>query len=414
MDMYSELFDAPAPDPAAARAAALRGVPLQPPPLSLAQHIANLQAQQEVAARRQQAAYQPIDTSQMQDVYGQQQHAGGRQLFAALAAQEAGMQPFAAQHLKQAAEMSAPMKMTGGTMTGSGFIQDPAYQQNLNIQRADARMQQIDRAMQSALTLQEQQRLTRERDAAAADLKRELLATRMENARALKAMAGSGDGLDKATLEGYTPEGKRVVTDKQGVPHVLDVDSRTGKATQTPYFGQVIPKATQEKNVATATEQLASADNAASLLKQLEGVDEKNFGWRGKLAAMSPDFLKSDVAAGLGVDPAARDVQANVMTTAAERIREMYGAAQSVGEAERAKTFLPTQGDDLATLRIKLRAAEKWARDHAARTGGAALNAATSRTGIPAAAGPLTVVRTGMRNGKRVQQMSDGSIRDAE
>jgi hypothetical protein len=171
MNPYAGAFDLPLPSPGAAQAAALRGQSLQ-------QRIAEAQARQQAAMQEQAAAYAPIDRSGMEQAYQRRSQVGGDKMMLALAAGEAGkgMQPFQAQFLKQATEARDPMKMAGGTMTDTGFIEDPTYKQNLNIQRADAKVKQYDQALNTMHTQEENARLQVERDKAAADLRRELQA----------------------------------------------------------------------------------------------------------------------------------------------------------------------------------------------------------------------------------------------
>ena len=69
------------------------------------------------------------DRAPIEQAYQTRARGGGDKTILALAAGEAGreMQPFQAQFLKQAAEARSPMKMAGGTMTETGFIEDPTY-----------------------------------------------------------------------------------------------------------------------------------------------------------------------------------------------------------------------------------------------------------------------------------------------
>ena len=250
-----------------------------------------IQRQQQELARAQQAqeaAYQPIDRAPMEQAYQKRAQSGGTQLLAALAAQQAGagFEPFQAHYLKQAAAARAPMQMDGGTMTEQGFIEDPNYTRNLNIKRADAKAANLERALQGNITAEEGERLKKELQATQQEFVASQNALQRDNMRVLKSMSAGGagdDGLSKATIEGYTPEGKRVVTDKQGIPYVVDIVN--GRPTQTVYNGQIIPKATQEKNVATATEHLASAEGASALLEAAGGCrrQELRLAWQGRV-----------------------------------------------------------------------------------------------------------------------------------
>jgi hypothetical protein len=94
-------------------------------------------------------ATKPPDMASAQEAYGRQQQEGQHQLALAMMAQEAKMQPFAAQHLKQAAAAGEPMKMVGGTMTKTGFIEDPGFKQQQTITRLEGQIAQQQRIQAS-------------------------------------------------------------------------------------------------------------------------------------------------------------------------------------------------------------------------------------------------------------------------
>jgi hypothetical protein len=107
------------------------------------------QARIDALAEQEKLMAAPDRTAAM-DAYQKQALGGQRQLALAMMAGEAGMAPFQAQHLKQAAAAREPMKMAGGTMTETGFIEDPAYQQEIKLKRADMRVKAADRALELA------------------------------------------------------------------------------------------------------------------------------------------------------------------------------------------------------------------------------------------------------------------------
>ena len=128
---------------------------------------------------------------------------------------------------------------------------------------------------------------------------------------------------------------------------------------------------------------------------------------------MSPDFLKSDVAGALGVDPEARDVQANIMSMAAEKIKEMYGRPSQSAKPNAPRLLAdagrrPAHAEDQAAV-----GREVGPRPRSAHGRGRP-GRCHQRTGM-SGAGALTVVRTGKdASGRKVKQMSDGSIQYGE
>jgi hypothetical protein len=115
------------------------------------------------ALAEQEKLMAPPDRAAAEEAYQKQALGGQRQLALALMAGEAGMQPFQAQHLKQAAEARAPMKMAGGTMTETGFIEDPAYQQEVKLKRADMRVKAADRAIELAASAAERRQAAKDK-----------------------------------------------------------------------------------------------------------------------------------------------------------------------------------------------------------------------------------------------------------
>lgn len=105
--------------------------------------------------------YKPVDRKAMEDAYGKRQAGGEKQTMLALAAQQAGegFAPMQAHFLKQAAAAREPMKMTGGTMTAEGFVEDPGHAAELAAKRSDAKLKVNEMALQQNLTAQERRRL---------------------------------------------------------------------------------------------------------------------------------------------------------------------------------------------------------------------------------------------------------------
>jgi hypothetical protein len=121
----------------------------------------DIQRREQEAMAEQQRLMQPPDRAGMEAAYQKHSNAGLGKLTLALAAQQAGpgFEPFQAQALQQYAASQAPQKMAGGTMTGEGFIEDPAYGQEMKLKQIEARITALGKAREGNLTMQEHRRL---------------------------------------------------------------------------------------------------------------------------------------------------------------------------------------------------------------------------------------------------------------
>jgi hypothetical protein len=348
-----------------------------------------LQEQKDAEAARD-AAYTPPDTSALQARGVERGRQGGQNLLMALAAQEAGKEfaPMNAHFLKQASALQAPEKVTGGMITDKGFVEDPTYKQNLAIQRADAKVTQIERALQGNLTQQERARLESEKIAAQAQRDRERAEDRKDIVRLGAALKGPAPVLPKGTFEGYAADtGEEVVRDKQGVAHVRTGFDAAGNPQYKPHQGAVLPKGTYEKNVADATTLAQSADTSANLLTKIENSNA--FGLGQSLASRVPGVLgKSFLQDVAGMSESDKALRANFASQAAAEMSRLYGAAQSQGEASRAAEFLINKDDSVETVMTKLKGGMDYAREAQARWGSAVNKGVQARTGIGAAPAP--------------------------
>lgn len=139
----------------------------------LQDRLTKLGGEREALLAEQEKAYAKPDYSGYQQHGQQQQESGQRALMLALAAQEAGQefQPVQAHYLKRAAAAREPMKVTGGTITDTGFVEDVGHTQELQARRLDARIKQIDGLMQATITAQERSQLAREKIEAQRELR---------------------------------------------------------------------------------------------------------------------------------------------------------------------------------------------------------------------------------------------------
>lgn len=108
-----------------------------------------LEQRQVELMRQYEQAMQPADRAPMEAAYQKRAREGPRMLLHALAAEHVGKQGLAKHYYGQAGEMGDPMKMAGGTMTPTGFIEDPGYAREFEIKKIEARMAQNDRIIQS-------------------------------------------------------------------------------------------------------------------------------------------------------------------------------------------------------------------------------------------------------------------------
>jgi hypothetical protein len=83
------------------------------------------------------------------------------------------------------------------------------------------------------------------------------------------------------------------------------------------------------------------------------------------------------------------DAQAAVSKDAAEIISRLYGAALSMGEQERAKSFVPDPSDPPALLASKLRKAVEWGKEKRMMQSETARNVAKTRAEGAAAQGGI-------------------------
>jgi hypothetical protein len=164
----------------------------------------------------------------MDEAFKQRSAGGNQQLMLALAAQQAGegFAPMQAHFLKQSAAARAPMKMRGGTLTGEGFIEDPDYQTEINIRRADAQIKAIDQALAANLSAQERRRLEKEKQEWQGSLQRSqqaFLQAQAAQASADRRYLGElAHGDRVATREAAAGKGKPAGMDPQTTLNYLD------------------------------------------------------------------------------------------------------------------------------------------------------------------------------------------------
>jgi hypothetical protein len=252
-------------------------IPTQPGPAaspvydSLESDRTRLMAERERALKMQEEALKPADMSKMEKFAQQRGEAGNQGLVMALLARQAGknFDPLQQHFMQQSAAAHEPMKMTGGTLTDQGFVEDPAYAQNLAYQRADARLKALDTALQGNLTLQSRADLERQREIAAKERTDAQIEGRYETRQLAAAIAGGGANAGVNTLVGTDPDtgaqvfhnnrtNARTTYDQRGnlvpyqKPEVVATGQKSGKGTTDPQvtldllgdIAKVLPKAT--------------------------------------------------------------------------------------------------------------------------------------------------------------------------
>lgn len=328
------------------------------------------------------------DTTQLQNFAKQRGEQGDRSMLTALAAQYAGegFAPLQEQLYKKASAAGDPIKMGNGMITAEGqYIKDPFAAQDKKAEFLLQQARQYEQLAQTAETTRE--RIANDRKAREFNemYKMELLALRRD-------MAANRSEPGNFTLEGYTPDNQRVVThSKSGQSFILGMNPN-GTPSYTPYGGPSTPKAAFEKNVAAAQTFQSKADSSDALVKQIEANPDA-FGLTAAAVSKLPASIQGRVASKV-LDENTLKLRSDVLRQAAMEISDIYGAAQSVGEAARAATFIPAAEDPPEIVMEKLKAARDYARSNARSLGGAVNQAARDRSATggqqPAPSGNLS------------------------
>lgn len=339
---------------------------------------------------------QEVDTSALQAFAKQQGQAGEMATLNALAAQYAGegFQPMQAQFLKRAAAAAEPMKMGGGMLTPQGqFLKDPFAARDARRTALERQALGLERMAgdEERAGLARDDRLARDRQSdefrrMGLDLQKQGLDLRRE-----AAANKGGSQVGSFSPAGFTPQGQQVVTNtKSGVSYLLNLQP-DGTPNYVPYQGPMIPKATFDKEVTAAGDLSAIAARADQLVKRVE-ENPNAFGLRSAAVAAVPGAMQGYAAKAVGLTPAQLEARSTVLRQAAQEINELYGAALSMGEQNRANTFLPNPSDPPEMLISKLKAARDWAKTQTTRYSPAVTNAVTQRSGggAPTSPGGLT------------------------
>jgi len=200
----------------------------------------------------------------------------------------------------------------------------------------------------------------------------------METLFALKGMGNANSQANKYHPAGYAPDGTPVVTNAQdGMQYAATFDAQ-GRPTYAPFQGTYTPTHEWEKNVAAASDNLASAGRIDLLLGQIS-AHQKAFGARGSAVSALPAAMQGLGASAMGLSQDDITARASMMRQASLELNHLYGAAVSAHEEARANTFLPNPNDPPEMIVAKLQAARDWAKSNAGQAGSAVLGAAAGR-----------------------------------
>jgi hypothetical protein len=281
------------------------------------------------------------------------------------------------------------MKVHGGQMTETGFIEDPGYAQELKLKQINAQITAHQRVIDSAATRAAKLAAAKEIERLKKEGWEYQRGTAMMTAGIVAGAAGAS-GPGKADFEGVDSKtGNEVVRDKRGAAWVRTGFDANGQPQYAPHQGSVIPKVQHEKNV-TATTELAQAAASASTMLDKVKANPTAFGFGATAADWVPGIMgKSAVQTAVGMTPDAKALRVNFVRDAAMEMSRLYGAAQSQGEAHRAQGFLINPDkDDIELVMQKLQGARAYADDARSRWGQAANRAVAERTGLQPPAAP--------------------------
>ena len=287
---------------------------------------------------------------------------------------DAGLSDLGGQVLKRALAARDPRVTEKGTadpLRGT-FTYSPQYLR----EQDENKLAALERASAGARGNYESAR-------AAARERAERDAEKVENQKELRvlmrSLGGAGGG-GSFTPAGFTPEGQRTVTNsKTGLEYVVSMGPG-GQPVYTPVTGPTTPKATFDKAVVDAQENLAAANRADALVKKVKG-NPGAFGLAGAAVGVLPGVLQGRAGQMLKITPEQARLRAQVTRDAAMELNAIYGAAQSAGELARAAAWAPNASDDFETIITKLEAARDWAANSARSRGVGVVNAAQGRSG---------------------------------
>ena len=209
---------------------------------------------------------------------------------------------------------------------------------------------------------------------------REAIATsNNEMKRELKSLGGAL-GRDRFVSTGQVDEQGRPIMVSSSDPRNVQV------VGGGPPAGTAQPKTTFEKSVTAQTANREARGITKSLLDVPEATMREAFSVGQRLASKLPNVIGSEVQAET-LSPAAAEFKANAMRESARQTHELYGAALTSGESERAKTFIVQPDDNWKTVQRKMRGIAQLQDEVHARLGrGSATDTVSQKRTAPVAA----------------------------
>lgn len=274
---------------------------------------------------------------------------------------------------KRAAPEASPYVVAGGSVFNKKTGKWEAGSPEVLAKQEETRVNNMARLQQAADAAKQRSEDTRlgieqRRDAAsqAADLRRELAADRKE--------AGGNSGVMNRV--GVTEDtGEAVVANNKSGGQYIVKTNDDGSVTHTPYNGNVIPTAQNEKNVSAVQTQSMNISQAKKSIDDLT----KNPKSYGSVSALASTVLP-DVAVTSLLTEDQKMTRAEIARQSAEIVKPLYGAAFTLSEQKRADSFIVKPTDSIETALAKLKSGMKFAEDMKAKYGTAANRNADTRT----------------------------------
>lgn len=316
----------------------------------------------------------PADYSQLSSQMRARSRAGMDDMYASALA---GIGPEAVRGmqeplLKQALSTRQPMKVEGGQIDESGqAMMDPGFQRNRRVEQLRLRLADLDAKELRAVNDSEKNALAHERNQV-------LVLLRMIQSQ-------NNPWAQNASTWGYTPEGERVVEDRQGNQFKIGADG-----SRTRYTGPTIPRTAFEKNTQAAMTLQGNVNRATDLI-ELAKSNPEAFSLKAAAVGMTPSIIQSRIMPRVLTEEQMK-VRNYVNRQAAREIHEIYGAALTMGEGKRAAQWAIEPGESVESVLTKLQAARDWAEQAMGAQGNAASNIARGRmpnSSNPAPAGKL-------------------------
>jgi len=305
--------------------------PVEPPAAS-PEPLDQFEQRQQDLYRQMQTAMQPPDLGPAKAEYEKRAASGGHALALALAAQEAGdeFRPIQAHYLKQAAAAKEPMRVHGGTLTETGFIEDPGYAQELKLKQINAQIAANDRIIASNATAEAK----REAERRSADLKREL----QQNQLALQSQIAAQSSADRR--------------------YAVDVGHGDRQAALGAKAGKLTAKEQSDLDAHTAMQ--TGLANAITSLQGLKG---------GGVTSYLQGLVQEKLPGGETIVSGHRDPQLNAaiqqLTYVTDAIRhDRFGSALTNTEKASAAQYLPSPYDSPPRMLEKARGLQKLVDDN--------------------------------------------------